>query len=272
MSLGLISACQISETNKDANTETDKEVGQTPTEPSKLTPLPLSALSLADALGHKDRPEDDLPKDKIYKTEIMVDFMGIPPKAVILELQAEDGYFTEIFSHMVGGEGLVIMQNPQNYDGFVPPNAIDARLGTGGQRLPNVTSITANFDRLPLPDNSVHMIIWIDGPHDLYFKPTTITSFGNPSASFDQIFRVLAPGGELIIVDNKAELGSQPSSGNLLHRIDPSIVQGLAERAGFTLTQTSDILSNPSDDLSISVFDVADESTLDRFIHRYTKP
>ena len=51
-----------------------------------------------------------------------------------------------------------------------------------------------------------------------------------------------------------------------------AVVQADFEAAGFVLAGTSDMLANPDDDVSMSVFDPAIRGKTDRFVMRFVKP
>ena len=61
-------------------------------------------------------------------------------------------------------------------------------------------------------------------------------------------------------------------TGGALHRIDPAHIKALAEGAGFRLEAESDLLANPQDDRSKTVFDPSVRRKTDQFLLRYVKP
>ncbi|GIS50822.1 MAG: hypothetical protein Ct9H90mP25_2560 [Gammaproteobacteria bacterium] len=146
----------------------------------------------------------------------------------ILEMEAGTGYYTEILSRTVGSDGSVIMQNPPAFDSFFG-EAVGARLANN--RLSNVTLSRVNFDQLEANDNTVDMVTWILGPHELGFEPGG-QSVGNPERAFEDIARVLKPGGVFLAVDHRAAEGSDITVGGTLHRISESLVMSLANGAG----------------------------------------
>jgi predicted methyltransferase len=56
-----------------------------------------------------------------------------------------------------------------------------------------------------------------------------------------------------------------------LHRIDPAVVRRDFVAAGFEPDGESDVLRNPADDHSRSVFDAAVAGRTDRFVLRFRK-
>ena len=220
-------------------------------------------------VNDRNRPADDRTDDDMRKPEGVLTFVEIEPGMTIFEMEAGAGYYTELFSSLVGDDGAVIMQSPPDFDGFLA-DAIEMRLANN--RLPNVSLSKTKFDNLEAADSSVDIVTWFLGPHELYFTPNGSDGLGDPETSFAEIVRILKPGGRLIIVDHAAPAGSPETTGGFLHRIDPAIVKGLADDAGLVLVEESDLLRNPDDDFSMSVFDPAVRRMTDRFILKYAKP
>ena len=86
------------------------------------------------------------------------------------------------------------------------------------------------------------------------------------------IFNSLKPGGVFCVVDHRAQRGSGARDSANLHRVDPEIVKQEVLAAGFVLEATSDVLSNPTDDHTFSVFDESIRVSTDRFILKFRRP
>ena len=123
---------------------------------------------VAAALAHPDRPNEDAAADAARKPAQVLAFAGLQTGMDILELEAGGGYYTEILSRAVGANGSVILQHAPGLMGFVG-DGIDIR--TANNRLPNVTVSITDFDALDAADNSIDMVTWILGPHELGFAP-----------------------------------------------------------------------------------------------------
>ena len=225
------------------------------------------AADIAAALSHRDRPAEDSADDARRKPAQVLAFAGLRYGMTVLELEAGGGYYTEILSRAVGPNGSVILQHPPGLMRFVG-DGIDER--TEGGRLSNVRVSITNFDELDVPDNSVDMVTWILGPHEIGFHPDGNT-LGDPIASFAEIARVLKPGGVFIASDHISPDGMGLESGGTLHRIAERIVTSLTERAGLIREASSELLLNPEDPLDIGVFDPAIQGKTSQFLVRYRK-
>ena len=243
---------------------------QTPQQQTEAIPEDIDHLARAGAvIDSAWRPDEDRSDDSMRKPASVLALAGIKPGMTVFEIEAGGGYYTELFSALVGPEGSVIMQSPEDFDSFLA-EPIMARLADN--RLPNVRLSKTKFDNLDASDGSVDIATWILGPHELYFTPNGSDGLGDVDAAYAEIFRILKPGGAFIILDHAATPGSPESTGASLHRIDPAIVKALAAKHGFTLIEESDVLHHPEDDHTMSVFDPAVRRMTDRFLLKYVKP
>ena len=226
-----------------------------------------ATADVAAALAHPDRPSADAEDDARRKPAEVLAFAGLEADMDILELEAGGGYYTEILSRAVGANGSVILQHAPGLMSFVG-DGIDLR--TADNRLPNVTVSLTNFDALDAADNSIDMVTWILGPHELGFEPGG-NSLGDAVASFREIARVLKPGGVLLASDHIAPDGAGLEAGDALHRIEESLVTGWAEAAGLSVLRTFDLLKNSTDPLTEIVFAPTIRNKTSQFIVLYQK-
>ena len=80
------------------------------------------------------------------------------------------------------------------------------------------------------------------------------------------------PGGVLLLIDHYAADGSGDRDSNRLHRIDIALVKAELAAAGFVLESESDLLRNPADPRTASVFDPAINGRTDQFVLKFRKP
>lgn len=223
--------------------------------------------NVAAALAHPDRPQADAENDARRMPAAILEFAGLETGMDVLELEAGGGYYTEIISRSVGRNGSVVLQHAPGLMGFVG-DGIDNR--TADNRLPNVRVSITNFDELDAADNSMDMVTWIQGPHELGFAPEG-NSMGDAAKSFREIARVLKPGGVLIASDHIAPFGTGIEAGGTLHRVEPSVVTNLAKAAGLKVIRRSMILENSDDPLDVGVFAPEVRGKTSQFVLLYVK-
>ncbi len=85
------------------------------------------------------------------------------------------------------------------------------------------------------------------------------------------IKRVLKPGGILGIVDHNAQSGSGVTFTQNLHRIDAQFARRDINNRGFEFLGSIEVLENPTDVLTESVFEPEIRGKTSRFVHKYRK-
>jgi predicted methyltransferase len=235
-----------------------------------MAPEPMMmAEDYAGVLADPNRPAADAEDDAARRPAEVMAFAGIAEGDTVFELEAGGGWYTELFSRAVGPDGEVVLQYPEEFDGFYA-EALETRLAD--DRLPNVRVSKTPFDDLDAPDASADVVTWILGPHELWFRPDNAPDgMGDPAGSFEEAYRILKDDGVFLVIDHAAPSGAPAETGGTTHRIDPAIILGLAEDAGFELDAESDILANPDDNLEVMVFDPSVRRQTDRFLFRFTK-
>ncbi len=224
-----------------------------------------SADLVATALNHSDRPAEESADDGRRMPLEVLSFAGIEAGMAVLELEAGGGWYTEVLSRTVGGSGVVVMQNPPAFEGFTG-DADDDRAAS----LPNVTLSTTNFDALEPGDASMDLVTWILGPHELWFMPGG-ESLGDAGKSFEEIARVLKPGGRFLAVDHHATADAGPEVGGSLHRIGEGVITDYAEDAGLRLVRSSNMHINPEDPMDNGATDPSIRGKTSKFVLLFEK-
>ena len=226
-----------------------------------------AAADVAAALAHPDRPTADAAADATRKPAQVLAFAGLETGMDVFEMEAAGGYYTEILSRSVGPNGSVVLQEAPGLMSFVG-DGIDLR--TANNRLANVRVSLSNFDALEAEDNSIDMVTWIQGPHELGFAPEGI-NLGDPAGAFREIVRVLKPGGVLLAVDHIAENGTGLEAGSSTHRVAESVITQMATQAGLSVLRSSDLLKNSADPLTAHVYDASIRGKTSQFMVLYRK-
>lgn len=218
-----------------------------------------------DAVAKLTRPMPDRGRDESFKPAAVLRFAGVKPGDTALDMFAGGGYFSELLSAVVGSSGKVYMQNNGAYLSF-SSDAIEARLA--GNRLPNVQRLDAELDAMNVPEHSVDFIILSMAYHDVYYSADgwTVT----PETFYPALQSLLKPGGTVLILDHLGEVGTGSSLGNTLHRIDPEFTKADFVAHGFEFVSESQVLKNPEDDLSLTVFDSQIQGRTSKFVYKFT--
>jgi predicted methyltransferase len=230
---------------------------------------PVSTADYSAILADPGRPAADKNDDAARKPAEVLAFVQVRPGETLLEMEAGRGWYSEILSSAVGPSGKLIIQYPPEF--AYGAAAFKARTDAG--RLKNATITVTAFDKLQAPDNSVDKVLWILGPHEIYYTPPNAQpgALGDVQKTYAEIVRVLKPGGMFIAMDHAAEKGAPTTIAQTAHRIDPAIVLASAKAAGLEFIDKSDVLANPSDDRSKRVFDATIRRHTDQFLFRFRK-
>ncbi|MGI9324691.1 MAG: hypothetical protein ACR2PZ_05685, partial [Pseudomonadales bacterium] len=202
---------------------------------------------LRGALASADRSEADRSRDSHRLPDQVIEFLGIGPGMVVMDLIASGGYYSEVLSYAVGPTGRVYAQNPPAVLKFrdgANDKAMKARLV--GNRLPNVVRWDRDFENLGLAPGSLDAAITALNFHDVYHQ-------GEPRARgfLAVVYSLLKPNGTLGLIDH---VGKQGLDNQQLHRIVPADIEAVARAVGFEIEARSELLSNTADDHSGNVF------------------
>jgi predicted methyltransferase len=223
---------------------------------------------IAAAVADPARPQADRDRDANREPADTLAFIGVKPGQRIVDFMpgAPPGYFTVLFSDVVGPKGKVYAFVPSELQKMIktplPPS------GTVDAKRPNVILLVAPVNDFATPE-PVDVVWTAQNYHDLH------DPFMGPAdmAKFDTaVFKSLKHGGLFVILDHAAPAGSGVADTNTLHRIDPAAVKSEVEAVGFRFVGESDILRNPADPKDKLVFDPSIRGHTDQFIYKFRKP
>jgi predicted methyltransferase len=227
-------------------------------------PKPIAA-----AVADPARPDADRKVDADRKTDESVAFAGLKPGQKVADLIPGSGYFTRIFSAVVGPTGHVFAVAPAprpDAPAGAPDRAAAVKAIAADPHYSNVSVVQVAFATLTLPE-PVDLVWTSRNYHDLHNIPNV-----DVGAIDKAIFDGLKPGGVYIVLDHAAEKGSGFRDTSTLHRVDPEAVKKEVVAAGFKFEGQSEILRNPNDPHTAKVFDASVQGKTDQFILKFRKP
>jgi predicted methyltransferase len=211
--------------------------------------------------------KDDAANDARRQAAAVMTFAGVKPGSKVLELAPGAGYWTRIFSGIVGEQGHVYQVWPQGMAKFDTKSIANWQELSKKAPYNNVSLLQQADDALSSPE-PVDLVFTCQNYHDYHDK------FMGPvdMAAFDKkVFDALKPGGVFVVIDHVANAGDTTAT-EKLHRIDPAVVKQEVEGAGFVFDGESDALRNPADPHTLKVFDPSIRGKTDQFIYRFRKP
>lgn len=234
-------------------------------------PVVLAQVTPAAAVADTTRPAKDVEKDASRKPADMVAFAMVKPGDKVMDVWPGGGYWSRIFSKVVGPNGQVFAYVPAEITGFKSDPLGVAKAMAAEPGLTNVKVFSDPIADQPGPEfqNTLDVVWTFENYHDLH------DSFmgGADVDGFNKaIFLLLKPGGYYVIVDHAAPAGSGLKNTEDLHRIDPAALRAEVEKAGFVFDGESKVLANPADPRTAKVFDPSIRGNTDRFAYRFRKP
>jgi predicted methyltransferase len=225
--------------------------------------------AISAAIADASRPDADKQRDANRKPAETLAFAGVRPSDRVAELLPGAGYFTRLFSKIVGPNGHVYALVPAPLPD-APADALDraARVKAiaADPNYSNVSVVVEPFAQLKAPE-PVDLVWTSQNYHDFHNFP------GLDVGVFNQlVFEVLKPGGTYLVLDHAAEPGSGVRDTGTLHRIDPETVKKEVLAAGFVFVGSSDLLHQPDDPHAVKVFDPSVRGKTDQFILKFRKP
>lgn len=226
-----------------------------------------SSTAIVAALAAPDRTKADTDHDVDRKPGVIVAFAGIKPGDKVGDLIPGRGYFTRIFSHVVGTKGHVYEIVPAEFIAKNPKGGDAAKAIAADPALKNVSAVFPAAAELATPE-PLDVVFTAQNYHDVY------GFFGaNKAAAMNAaVFKMLKPGGRYVIEDHAAPGLTDPAVISKIHRIDQATVKAQVIAAGFVFDSESIVLHNAADAHDKSVFDPALRGHTDQFVMAFHRP
>lgn len=218
------------------------------------------------ALADPARTDRDRASDEPRHAAEVVSFADVKPGQRVVDLIPGHGYWSVIFSKIVGPKGRVYLVWPNEYDEKKNLDAVRALVKQA--QYPNLTLLEQPANAFSVPE-PVDVVFTVQNYHDY---PDKFMGPVDPMVLNRQVFKALKPGGLFVVIDHVAEAGSGMRDTDTLHRIDPATVKAQVTAAGFVFEGESGALHNGADDHKLGVFDARIRGRTDQFIYRFRKP
>lgn len=260
---------------------------------------PVSPEQITRILASPDRSTADRTNDLRRQPQQMLDFIGIRPGIVAVDLSAAGGYTTELLARAIGPSGTVYGQSrPRDPDkppaaaaaseGNSHPNVMVAPVGVaaGGPRpspvaladregklraaaipsAPIIAVVRPFEDPMPpeLAEGRLDLVTLMFNYHDLGFMGV------DRAAMNRSVFRALKPGGLYVIADHAGRPGTGISESGTLHRIEEAFLRQEVEASGFRLAAEANFLRNNNDPRDKNTPDPPQPK--DEFVLKFVKP
>jgi len=257
---------------------------------------------VAAAVSDKGRPAADTARDANRKPAETVAFSSVKPGDKVADFIAGGGYFTRIFSKVVGPQGHVYATEPAGAmmmgspatmppaTGMpmppaagmpmppaagmpMPPAAGMPMAATAGDPLKaiaadpaysNVTVVVQPVSKLTVAE-PLDVVFTAQNYHDLH-NPGPLHA--DDMAAFNKsVFDALKPGGVFLVLDYVSAPGTGFSQTATLHRAEPDAEKAEILKAGFVFEGESKVLARPNDPHTTRSHEQDDQ-----FIFRFRKP
>jgi predicted methyltransferase len=230
-----------------------------------------AGATISQSIENPDRADANRERDGARKPADMLAFIGLESGDVVLDYGAGGGYWSELFSPVVGDDGKVYAHQNAGERFDSNKDAMTAQFEPFGniELLP-----VASGSKLPLADNSVDTVMLSYLYHHMHYAEDSGETFPAKSkALFSEFSRVLKPGGSLIVIEHVAADGSSRAQSAGWHRTPPKTAIADITGAGFEFAdEAPELYMNPDDDLMNIWFETGLSGKTTTFVHKYRNP
>ena len=228
----------------------------------------FSQAALDTALGDPGRKEQRESSDARRKPAELIALAGVSPGDKVVDLIPGNGYWTRIFSKIVGPKGKVYAVWPQAYAKEATGDVATLQKLSADSYYGNIVSGVQPTAEVTAPEPVD--VVWTSQNYHDY--PDEFMGKVDPSVLNRAVFKILKPGGTYFIIDHAAKAGRGIADTDTLHRIEAATVKAQVEAAGFKFAGESKVLENPADPLDIPVFDKSIRGHTSQFAYKFVKP
>ncbi|MFN3233666.1 MAG: class I SAM-dependent methyltransferase [Alphaproteobacteria bacterium] len=233
-----------------ADNATGPEISEEAVEPADVAPeMPEVAddvpeVTLADIVAGDHRVDANTARDPYRHPLETLEFFGLERDMTVLEIWPGSGFYTDIVAPYVAGEGQYIAAIFDESGGQEYVLRLNKELREkidGNPMYGPVQYVTMGEGMYDLgPEASVDMVLTFRNVHSWMRG-------GNAQDVFNAMFKVLKPGGTLGLVQHRNNPDAEQDPKAPTGYVTEKAVIDMAEAAGFTLADKSEVNANPAD-------------------------
>jgi predicted methyltransferase len=230
-----------------------------------------AGATISESVENPNRTDANRERDGARKPADMLSFIALKAGDVVLDYGAGGGYWSELFSPVVGNDGKVYAH--QNAGERFESNK--AAMAAQFEPFGNIELLpVASGSRLPISDSSVDTVMVSYLYHHMHYAEDSGEVFPAKSAAlFSEFSRVLKPGGTVIVIEHVAAAGSSRAQSAGWHRTPPETAKADITGVGFEFVdEAPQLYMNPDDNLMNVWFDTGLSGKTTTFVHKYRKP
>jgi predicted methyltransferase len=197
------------------------------------------------AIDDAGRPAAEKETDVVRQPADMIGFSTMKPGDKVADVLPGRGYYTRIFSKVVGAQGHIYSVVPSENLERRATSADGVNALAAEAAYSNVSVISPSRTAITTPEQ-VDVAWTSDNYHDLRNGGGVETT-----APFNaSVFNLLKPGGVFLVIDHQAADNATDEAKRETHRIDRETIVSEVTAAGFVLDAESDALMRNDDDLA----------------------
>jgi len=226
-------------------------------------------MAIHAAIENANRDPANVARDPDRKAAEVVEFFAVKPGDVVLDLFSGGGYFSEVYSGLVGKDGRVYAHHRAGERFEKNKEKLAAHYAKFG----NISLLVSADGTFDLPDDSVDLVMLSLIIHHLHYSEDTPDVLPEASkALYAEIQRVLKPGGTFALIEHAAPKGASRKDSNDWHRIPPEMAIADLTSVGFKYVGSADIHNNPEDAMNFAWGPAGMRGKTTRLVQKYTSP
>ncbi len=239
---------------------------ETPTPRTDLEQLRKEARAerpIRAAVAAADRSLSERLRDESTDIEIILKASKARAGDHVLDVASGGGYLAVAFSHLGGAKGHVDLHNTPGWIAQVTLMEPDVQKKALTQ--PNISWVTVPWNDLTAPDNTYDVILLGRVYHDVIYEGGDFIDMTH------RFYRMLKPGGHIMVEDHDADEHMHLMEQATLHRVSHGDAIAHFTRAGFKATDLI-LIDSKYDDRRWNVFRPGVKGRTDHYIAVFEKP